>query len=82
MIEMKPCPFCGHKVDLENPDTLYEDGWGWLEVNGLRSYHRIGHVPDGQECYAMHCPISAGGCGAEISGDSKQEAIEKWNKRV
>ena len=82
MIEMKPCPFCGHEVDLEDGDTLYPTG-GWQDHgNGVRGYCSVHKVPPDQWCYTMHCPTTAGGCGAEISGDSKQEAIEKWNKRV
>ena len=28
---MKPCPFCGHEVDLEDEDTLYPAGIGWKD---------------------------------------------------
>ncbi len=80
---MKSCPFCGHKVDLDDPDTLYPNGTGWkIRDNGMRSYHSFHDVPREQWCYSMHCPTTAGGCGAEISGDSAQECIDKWNTRV
>lgn len=28
---MKPCPFCGHEVDLEDGNTSYPNGIGWRE---------------------------------------------------
>jgi hypothetical protein len=80
---MKPCPFCGHPVDLDDPDTLYPTGTGWkIRAKGFKSYHSFREVPKEQWCYSMHCPTTAGGCGVEMSGDTKEEAIEKWNKRV
>ena len=43
---MKPCPFCGHKVDLDDPDTLYPNGIGWKDrEEGFRSYHNFREVP-------------------------------------
>jgi PHP family Zn ribbon phosphoesterase len=29
----------------------------------------------------MHCPTQAGGCGAEITADSREEAMEAWDRR-
>ena len=80
---IKDCPFCGHPVDMENVDTLYPNATGWkIRADGLRSYHSFRLVPKDQWCYSMHCPTTAGGCGVEMSGDSAQECIDKWNKRV
>jgi len=80
---MKPCPFCGHEVDLEDGDTLYPNTAGWEDhPDHGRHYCFYQQVPKEQWCYSMHCPTTAGGCGAEISGDSRQEAIDKWNRRV
>ena len=80
---MKPCPFCGKEVDMENGDTLYPSGVGWkLHPSGMRSYHSYKEVPKEQWCWSMHCVETAGGCGAEVSGDTKQETIDKWNRRV
>ena len=86
--KMLPCPFCGKKADLDDPDTLYPSGIFWRDgaVPGmpeLRTYHRRQDRQEGDGvCYAMHCPTPAGGCGAEIMGDSKEEVIEAWNRRV
>lgn len=84
MDNMKPCPFCGMKVDMEDYDTLYPSGTGWEynEELGMRTYHSFREVPKEQWCYTMHCVTTAGGCGAEMPGDSRDEAIEKWNRRV
>lgn len=77
------CPFCGKAVDLEDPDTLYPSGTGWLynESLGCRTYHSYREVPKEQWCWTMHCPVTSGGCGAEMPGDSKAEVIAAWNKR-
>jgi hypothetical protein len=81
--EMKPCPFCGHAVDMDDPDTLYPNGTGWkLRHNGFRSYHNFREVPRTQWCWSIHCVTTSGGCDAEIGGNSRQECIEKWNRRV
>lgn len=79
-----PCPFCGKAVDLDDPDTCYPSGSGWLDDEGLqlRTYHPFRAVPPEQRCYAMHCPTPSGGCGAEIHGDTKEEALAKWNTRA
>ena len=91
-IAMEDCPFCGKSVDLDDMDTLYPSGTVWLynEELQMRTYHRGSYfmhdsrfidLPESHWCYGMHCPQNAGGCGAKISADSKEEAIAKWNKR-
>ena len=77
---MKPCPFCGEEVE---EDDIYPTGSGWKDHgDGLRSYHSFRHVPQEQWCYSVHCEVTRGGCGVEMSGDTKQEAIDNWNRRV
>jgi hypothetical protein len=78
---MKPCALCGKKPYEDGDDTLYPTG-RWREDNGFRHYL----LPDDPRehfgrVWTMHCPTVYGGCGMEISGDSKEEAIEKWNRR-
>lgn len=84
MEEVKPCPFCGKKSDLYDDDTLYPTGIGWKFDADLqtRTYCKFREVPKEQWCWTMHCPEVAGGCGAGISGDSREEAIAKWNARA
>lgn len=81
---MKPCPFCGMKIDPDDPDLVYPSGTGWKEEPeiGFRSYHRACDVPEEQWCYKVVCQTHYGGCGCTMSGDSKEEAIENWNRRV
>jgi hypothetical protein len=83
--KMSPCPFCGHEVDLDDGDTLYPNSIAWKVMdNGMTTYHSLSdgrEFPKEQWCWTMHCPTTAGGCGAEISADSRDEAIQKWNTR-
>jgi hypothetical protein len=80
--KMKPCPFCGHEVDLKAPDTLHPSGTGWkTRANGFRSYHSFREVPPEQWCYSLQCVTTSGGCGVRMDADSREEAIEKWNTR-
>lgn len=77
-----PCPLCGHAVDLSDNDTLYPNGTGWRQELNLRTYHGFREVPKEQWCWSMHCPTTAGGCGMEVSGDSRDEALAAWNQRA
>jgi hypothetical protein len=78
------CPFCGKAVDLDDHDTLYPSGTGWMlnEELQMRTYHSYNAVPPEQWCYTMHCPVQAGGCGAEMHGDTRADALGKWNMRA
>ena len=84
---VKKCPFCGFAVDITNPDTFHPNGLGWIVTDGFVQYDMkqyVSHreVPKEQWCYVLRCPEIYGGCGAEIHGDSKQECLDKWNKRA
>ena len=78
---MPNCPFCGHTPDMEDPDTCYPNTIGWKVSHGFRHYVGFREVPQEQWCYSFHCVTTSGGCGAEISADSKEEAITKWQRR-
>jgi len=83
--KLLPCPFCGYKPPEDLSDTLYPSGSyrRWMPDIGSHGY--IGHrnrEPGDEPCWAMHCTESMGGCGAQINGDTMDEAINKWNTRV
>ena len=86
MQELKPCPFCGKCPDVSDGDTLYPTGMAWKDEDQgeYRSYHTLAlhEVPSSQWCHGMHCVEVAGGCGAQVAGDSRQEAIDRWNARA
>lgn len=84
--KLLPCPFCGKEMDVEDCDTLYPNGIGWMlrerhNKEPLLTYGPSNKAPKEQWCWSVHCQFHSGGCGAEISGDSKKEAIAAWNKR-
>lgn len=60
MPELKPCPFCGSKVDA----PYYYDPYDGYQGQGL-----------GQ--YVIRCSR----CLARVKQDTKEEAIEAWNRR-
>lgn len=79
----KPCPFCGGKVELSISDhegndknEEYEnDPWSGLSFKFQHPYEEN-----------EDCPIANNGPGEDSVGvylyDSREEAIESWNKRV
>lgn len=78
-----PCPFCGKAPDVEDGDTLYPTGLWWRIEDGMRHYIRHKDRKEGDaSVWGMHCPEVSGGCGAEITANSKQDAISAWNRRA
>lgn len=79
-----PCPLCAKKADLSDEDTLHPSGISWYEdpQDGIRCYVGTRSRPDATNlCWSMCCPTPAGGCGMRVTGDSREEAIAKWNTR-
>lgn len=66
MVELKPCPFCGHAGKLDS-DIRWPDG-----VNhGVDSYFVI--------CPNYYCPIYR---ADNTWFKTPEEAIEAWNRRI
>lgn len=66
--ELLPCPFCGFKPDLEHDDCLYQ---------------QLSHKNDGRITqYSLNCYDSAGGCGAQVLGETEAAVIARWNNRT
>ena len=80
--KLKPCPFCGSGLDVDDSDTLHPSGTAWLEVEGLLCRRYVSYKESPNWCYEVHCCTHYGGCGASIAGDSRDEAIRLWNRRV
>lgn len=77
-----PCPFCGCSHDAKDPDVVHPNGIGWLDhEEGFRHYLSARGLLQANWCYVVNCPEIYGGCGAQMSGDSKEEVIAKWNTR-
>lgn len=65
-VEILPCPFCGQVPDPNDEDFCYP-------INITRKNQPA--------IYRAGCIEAAGGCGAEILGDSVDHAITRWNTR-
>ena len=80
-MELLNCPFCGSELDIEDSDTFHASTVGWKNRGEYREYVNFREVPKDQWCHEVHCCTIYGGCGASITADSRQEAIDKWNTR-
>lgn len=84
--KLKPCPFCGH-VPQDWPDFLHLTGGGWRDDplgdgTMFRHYMRADDPRGVQgKCWELNCLTHEGGCGANVTGDSRAEAIAAWNRR-
>jgi hypothetical protein len=68
-VELLPCPFCGFKPDITYDDCCYPAA---RDMDDQGNY-----VLWNINCYETH-----GGCSAHILGDSIEDCINKWNRRV
>lgn len=75
--KLKPCPFCGKSVaiftDMKELEECYNYDQGICDdLDYVCSRYPI-----------VVCDATKGGCGASAGyGESKKEAIEKWNRRA
>lgn len=76
------CPFCGH-TPQDWQDFLHPTGQAWRDDDGMRHYMRWDD-PRGThgQVWELGCLEHEGGCGATMTGDSRQDVLEKWNRRV
>lgn len=69
---LKNCPFCGHDLNTQDPmDTLYPS-FVWYNPETEQE----------ETVWNIVCHVTAGGCDCEVYGDSPQQCIENWNRRV
>jgi hypothetical protein len=87
-MNLLPCPFCGRRPSTDLIDTLYPVATEWYETGGgYRGYtgrKQAATKAQGRawgNCWQMCCSPSEGGCGVEVYGDSREEAIAAWNRR-
>lgn len=83
MTELKPCPFCGGKAVIQIRDdegNMREDEYENDPRSGLS--YSIGHYhEDNEDCPIASYQIDGGQMGVYLY-NSKEEAIEEWNRRV
>jgi len=84
--KLKPCPFCELTPDTDCEDTMYPShSYKDVDIGEetlLRIYLAVYDEEREGVGYSIHCATTYGGCGANIAGDSKDEAIDKWNRRA
>jgi hypothetical protein len=70
---------------MTDPSTLHPNGIYWVDTDYGRSYFGRNHKYYAEavsECWDVNCLEEAGGCGARITGDAKDDAIAKWQRRT
>lgn len=73
MTEILPCPFCGDTPKLEDPDFVYPATRPEYNNDKGEFFYPL---------WQATCCREGTGCGAIMLGDSKEDAIKRWNTRV
>lgn len=85
---LKDCQFCGKTPDnLDMHDVIYPTGTYWKPSKlgrryGKEYFSRHDKPDDAFSIYGVHCTDNHGGCGAQITGDTFEDAVAKWNRRA
>ena len=81
---LKPCPFCGSKMDVDDNDTLYPSGTVWRQHElGYREYTSLRAAQSNPQfeiegyVFKIEC-----NCGAEMQADTILETVNNWNNRA
>ena len=83
-LKLLPCPFCDHDMEMTDlKDALHPSGVYWRVDKGIRHYIRHpDRKPTDIPCWTFSCLTHEGGCGVTMNGDSRDEVINRWNRRV
>lgn len=81
MSELKPCPFCGHKIKTQLTD---EEGNFRNKEYLNNPYSGVGYVLVHPKPKEFDCPIALGDDEqmGMYSYDTEEGAIEAWNRRA
>lgn len=85
MIELKPCPFCNgtdQRIDAvdDECEILTVEDYEYLRDNYQESNAANMTYEEWQEDVACNWYLSCQ-CGACMWGKTKQQAIDRWNRR-
>ncbi len=72
-MNLLPCPFCGFIPNINDDDCIYPADRPQYDKETDSLYYRV---------YQLVCYETGGGCGVSILGDSRNDLIERWNKRI
>ena len=70
---VKPCPFCGLQMQDSDADDYLHQILGAGTSSSEWGAKRF---------WSINCLEVAGGCGVQMLGDTEEEVIHKWNRRV
>jgi hypothetical protein len=85
-MELKPCPFCGWQAGEDLIDVVYPTNLfvHWIDPDDHSQGQHCNHDRHGAvgEVWHVGCTGCMGGCGAEVTGVGRVEAIANWNRRA